>query len=211
MRNIKQGLEAISVGMQSQVPTETLQAFGASIADLQLKEFGKNSQEGMLFPSTVVINEEGKEVSIVDKYRGKKVLVSFVRGSWCPFCTVEIAHLISYYEELQEMGIEVIVVSPMQIEALKQWKDEMQMPFTVVQDRSLILSKALGIDFELQDFVQPHYEALGLDLKVINHTDIAELALPAVYVVDENGIIIFRYMDVNYSERLDLQEVMIKL
>ncbi|WP_121967183.1 peroxiredoxin family protein [Myroides sp. N17-2] len=211
MKEIKQALETISQGMQTQVPLETLTAFGNSIADLQTRDFGNTSQVGMKFANIKVIIEEGKEIGITELFEGKKVLVSFVRGSWCPFCNVEMAHLMSYYKELQENNVEVVVISPMNIELLKKWKDEMQMPFSIAQDKELALSKALDIDFELQDFVAPHYEALGIDVKMFNQTDKAELVLPAVYLIDESGVITFRYMDVNYGARLDLGEVVASL
>lgn len=211
MKEIKQALEAINQGMQTQVPVETLTAFGNSIIDLQTRDFGKTSEVGNKFSNTKVLTEEGKEKGITELFERKKVLVSFVRGSWCPFCNVEMAHLMSYYKELQENDVEVIVVSPMSIELLKKWKDEMQMPFSIAQDKGLALSKALDIDFELQDFVTPHYEALGIDVKMCNQTDKAELVLPAVYLLDESGMITFRYMDVNYGTRLDLREVVERL
>ena len=211
MKEIKQALETISQGMQTQVPVETLTAFGNSIADLQTRDFGKTSEVGNKFANAKVLTEEGKEIGITELFEGKKVLVSFVRGSWCPFCNVEMAHLMSYYKELQKNDVEVIVISPMNIELLKKWKDEMQMPFSIAQDKELALSKALAIDFELQDFVAPHYEALGIDVKMFNQTDKAELVLPAVYLIDESGVITFRYMDVNYGARLDLGEVVASL
>ncbi|MCC9041525.1 redoxin domain-containing protein [Myroides sp. M-43] len=207
MKDIKEALETISQGMQAQVPVETLTAFGNSIADLQARDFGKTSEVGMKFAKEKVLTEEGKEKEVTELFGGKKVLVSFVRGSWCPFCNVEMAHLMSYYKELQENDVEVIAISPMNIELLNKWKDEMQMSFSIAQDKDLTLSKALGIDFTLQDFVTPHYEALGIDVKIFNHTDEAELVLPAVYLLDESGVIAFRYMDVNYGTRLDLGEL----
>lgn len=211
MKDIKQELEAISAGMQSQVPAEVLTAFGQSIADLQTKDFGKTSELGMLFSDVPVLTEDKKEISVVEMFKGKKILVSFVRGSWCPFCNVEMGHLLAYYEELQKKGIEVVVISPMNIDALQEWKKEMNIPFHIVQDKDVRLGKALGIDFELQDFVQPYYEALGIDLKKINEAEKAELVLPAVYLLDEQGVVTYRYMDVNYGDRLDLKEVMERL
>ncbi|MGL4583819.1 MAG: redoxin domain-containing protein, partial [Flavobacterium sp.] len=120
-------------------------------------------------------------------------------------------HLMSYYKGLQENNVEVIVISPMNIELLKKWKDEIQMPFSIAQDKKLALSKSLDIDFELQDFVAPHYEALGIDVKMFNQTDKAELVLPAVYLLDESGLITFSYMDVNYGVRLNLGELVVSL
>lgn len=208
MKEIKQVLAEVTQGMQTQLPIEVLTAFGDSIADLKTQEFGRVSEVGMAFPSVPVVDENEQLISIVDLFKGKKALVSFVRGSWCPFCNVELAHLMSYQKELEEKGVEVIVVSPMNVALLKKWKAEMQMPFRIVQDWGLAIGKALGINFELQDFVQPHYEALGLDLKLLNQTEKVELSVPAVYFVDEEGMIGYRYLDVDYSNRLDLKSIL---
>ncbi|MEK6493990.1 peroxiredoxin-like family protein [Myroides odoratimimus] len=207
MKEIKQALDTITQGMQSQVPVETMNAFGNSIMDLQTKSFGTTSEVGMMFPSVEVVTESNQQTPIVDLFKGKKTLVSFVRGNWCPFCNIEIAHLMSYYPTLQDKGVEVIVVSPMSIELLKDWKSEVKMSFPIVQDKNLVLGNALDIKFELQDFVQPHYEMLGIDLKHLNQTEKTELNIPAVYLIDDEGRISFRYMDVNYGNRLDLSEI----
>ncbi|AJH16165.1 peroxiredoxin-like family protein [Myroides profundi] len=207
MKEIKQALDTMTQGMQSQVPVETMNAFGNSIMDLHTKSFGTTSEVGMMFPSVEVVTESNQQIPIVDLFKGKKTLVSFVRGNWCPFCNIEMAHLMSYYPMLQDKGVEVIVVSPMNIELLKDWKSENKMSFPIVQDKNLVLGKALDIKFELQDFVQPHYEMLGIDLKHLNQTEKTELNIPAVYIIDDEGRISFRYMDVNYGNRLELKEV----
>lgn len=206
MRELKQGLADINKGMEMQLPAETLQAFGNSVLDLQTNVFGASSEVGVLFPSIEVFTSAEQSIDIPTAFKGKKVLISFMRGSWCPFCTLEMAHLMSYQEELSKNNVEVIVVSPMDIELLTQWKEEMNFPFTIAQDKTLRLAKALGIDFELQDFVIPHYEALGIDVKAVNQTDAPELVVPAVYLLDAQGRIDLRFLDVAYGNRLDLKE-----
>ncbi|MDR0228774.1 MAG: AhpC/TSA family protein [Flavobacteriaceae bacterium] len=208
MKDIKQELDVVNANIQVQLPIEILEAFGQSIADLQTKEFGKTSKVGMLFSETVVLTENKIETTIKDLFGGKKGIISFVRGNWCPFCNVEIGHLLAYYKELHAKNVEVVVVSPMAIDTLKDWKEEMNMPFAIAQDKDLELAKALGIDFELQDFVQPYYEKLGIDIKQFNQTTDVELPVPAVYVVNEEGVITFAFIDCNYTNRLDLKEIL---
>lgn len=208
MREIKQGLADINKGMAMQLPAATLQAFDNSVRNLQTNAFGASSEVGVLFPSVEVFTSAEQSIAIPAAFKGKKVLVSFMRGSWCPFCTLEMAHLMSYQKELSKNKVEVLVVSPMDIALLTQWKEELNFPFNIAQDKTLCLAKALGLDFELQDFVLPHYEALGIDVQAVNQTDTPELVVPAVYLLNAQGRIDFRFLDVAYGNRLDLKDWM---
>ena len=61
---------------------------------------------------------------------------------------------------------------------------------------------------ELQDFVLPFYNALGINLSSFNKNDDNSLPIPAVFVVNENGIIIYKFADVNYMNRIDIDELL---
>ena len=66
----------------------------------------------------------------------------------------------------------------------------------------------MGISIELQDFVLPYYQALGIDLMHFNKNNDNSLPVPAVFVIDQNGKIIYKFVDANYMNRIDIDELL---
>ena len=78
----------------------------------------------------------------------------------------------------------------------------------MLTNKDTSFAKQLGIIFELQDFVLPFYNALGINLSSFNKNDDTSLPIPAVFVVNENGIIIYKFADANYMNRIDIDELL---
>lgn len=85
--------------------------------------------------------------------------------------------------------------------------EENDLGFDVLTDAGNAFAKKLGIVFQLPDFLLPYYESLSIDLTEFNGNEDNMLPIPAVFVVDRNGYIIFRFLDVNYMNRLDIEEL----
>lgn len=54
----------------------------------------------------------------------------------------------------------------------------------------------------------PFYNALGIDLTNFNKNNENSLPIPAVFVVNENGKIIYKFADANYMNRVDIDELL---
>ncbi|HAO08341.1 MAG TPA: alkyl hydroperoxide reductase, partial [Chryseobacterium sp.] len=73
------------------------------------------------------------------------------------------------------------------------------------------LAKQLGVAFELQNYVIPVYSSLGIELSTYNENNNNELPVPAVFVIDTNGSIIYKFVDTNYMNRINIQELTAQL
>jgi peroxiredoxin len=69
----------------------------------------------------------------------------------------------------------------------------------------------LGIDIELQEFVIPHYKAMGIDLLQINQTEQYSLPIPAVYVLDSHATITYKFVNPDYMKRVNIEELLNQL
>jgi peroxiredoxin len=52
---------------------------------------------------------------------------------------------------------------------------------------------------------------LGIGLSEYNENDNNELPVPAVFVIDTNGVITYKFIDTNYMNRIDIQELIEQL
>ena len=67
----------------------------------------------------------------------------------------------------------------------------------------------MGIDIELQEFVIPHYKAMGIDLLQINQTQ--QYSIPAVYVLDSHATVTYKFMNPDYMKRVNIEELLNQL
>ncbi|WP_051552742.1 peroxiredoxin-like family protein [Bacteroides propionicifaciens] len=131
----------------------------------------------------------------------------FFRGNWCPFCSLELQALNKSFDKLQSKGFGLIAISPQTTQYNKEIKKNLKLNFEILSDAKSQYTKELGIDFTLQDYAVPHYKALGIDLKKLNADDQNRLPIPAVFVIDSNKVIKYKFVDSNYMNRVNIEEL----
>jgi peroxiredoxin len=67
---------------------------------------------GATAPAFTLKNQHGEDVSSADLLKRGPLVVSFTRGSWCPYCSAEVRALNEAYDQFQQAGIELVVLSP---------------------------------------------------------------------------------------------------
>lgn len=80
-----------------------------------LRESGavdKILKPGAKVPEFRLKNQHGEDISSVDLIKKGPLVLSFTRGSWCPFCSAEVRALNEVYDQFQQAGIELVVLSP---------------------------------------------------------------------------------------------------
>ena len=85
-------------------------------------------------------------------------------------------------------------------------KDELA--FDVLSDSGGKLAHAFGLVFRLPDSLRPYYERIGVSLEQYNDDDSWQLPIPAIYIVGQDGIVRFAYLDPDYTRRLEPAELL---
>lgn len=209
MDNLTDQIKILEESITKQLPLETQQVFATSILDLKKRMIEHNSIEtGDKMPDFILKDSNGNEVSSKDILRNSKMLLTFFRGSWCPYCNLELQYLQKHLQSLQDKKVTVVAVSPQKAEHSQSLTSQHNLSFTVLTDVDNKLAEQLGISFSLQDFVVPHYNELGIDFHHFNGNDHNTLPIPAVYVVNSDGIISYSFIDADYTNRFDIQQLL---
>lgn len=208
MNNLSDQIKKLEESITKQLPLETQQAFEASILDLKTKMIEQSSiKTGDKMPDFVLRDTNGNEVNSKDILRNGKMILTFFRGNWCPYCNLELQYLQKHHQLLREKKITVVAVSPQKVEHSQSLVVQNNLSFTVLSDVDNKLAKQLGISFSVQDFVVSHYKELGIELHYFNGNDENTLPVPAVYVVNSDGIISYRFIDTDYTNRFDIHKL----
>ena len=60
---------------------------------------------------------KGSRVRLSDRLATGPVVISFYRGAWCPFCTLEIQALGDSVKAIEALGASLLAISPQSREA----------------------------------------------------------------------------------------------
>ena len=101
------------------------------------------------------------------------------------------------------MGYQIIAVSPDHYSNVEPTLKERGMKYALVSDNMMSAAKAFGLAYRVSEETKQRYVKFKIDLGGAAKADHGLLPVPAVYVLDTEGVIQFEYINPNYSVRLD--------
>jgi peroxiredoxin len=111
-------------------------------------------------------------------------------------------------KDVQALGYQVIAISPDRPEELRKTLGKDHLNYTLLSDSSASLIQAFGIAYTVDAEKQEQYRKYGVDLDKYSGETHHELPVPAVYVVDGDGILQFSYVHPDYRVRLPSEVVL---
>lgn len=150
---------------------------------------------------------DGKDISLASLIQDKPLVIVFFRGGWCPICTKHTQQLIKAYPEIKEKGFEMIGVSPDSVESTQANIDKSSIPFSLYSDAELNAATRFGLAFKVDDATFTKYKGFGIDIEKASGQTHHALPIPAIYVVNTDGVITFAHSDPDYRQRLDVAKL----
>jgi peroxiredoxin len=135
------------------------------------------------------------------------VVLSFYRGSWCPFCNLEIKALHEQLPAITALGATLVAVSPELPENARKITDAQDIPFALLTDRGNAVAREYGLIMTIDEELRPLYLRWGLDVPAANGDDSFELPVPATYVIDRDGSICAAHVDKDYTRRMEPADI----
>ena len=100
--------------------------------------------EGESVPKFEANDANGKKVKSTD-FKGKKHVIYFYPKDFTPGCTTEADEFAKDYKKFQKEGIEVIGVSPDDVDSHKKFCDKMGIQFPLLADVDKDISQKFGV------------------------------------------------------------------
>ncbi|NMM42355.1 peroxiredoxin-like family protein [Pseudoalteromonas arctica] len=157
---------------------------------------------GLTVPALTLKDKNGKNVVLAERFAEKTTVLIVYRGGWCPYCSKQLANVQKIEAELAELGAQIIAVSPDSPEKLAETKIDSP-NYQLLSDDSLLLSQTLGLAYYLDDKTATIYrDKLGVNFVSVKGKEKVALPVPAVFVIDKQGLVHFQYANPNYKVRL---------
>jgi peroxiredoxin len=209
---LKAELDTFRSSFMNKVPPEVREAM--SRADMALAASGiaqRAVKAGDRAPDFRLPDVRGGEVRLSELLARGPVVVSFYRGGWCPYCSLELRALQNALPAIHQLGARLVAISPQTPDESLSTAEKNDLEFAVLSDVGSDTAKAYGIAFDLAEELRPVYARAGHALPGKNGVDSWVLPIPATYVIDTTGIVVLAFVDVDYRNRLEPAEIVAAL
>lgn len=181
---------ALAIHSQRRVPTSELRV---SVGD-RLLAFEALTPEGERFRSS--------------ELAGRRVLLKFFRGEWCPFCQAELRRFDAMESELRRAGVEVVALSKDSPEAARHHRDRDGLRLRLLCDPELDVIRRYGVLHRkaLQVAGKGRLRLFGLTVGSV--ASFQTMAAPTTLLIDENGVIRWIDQTDDYKVRSNTRRVL---
>lgn len=210
-----ESLQAQIKNLQKEViptlPQETVDKLFNAIEDMQEKKLAKDAiKVGDKLPNGELLNIKGGKESIKDIIDAPTV-ISFYRGSWCPYCNLEINALKNILPQIEQKGAKLIAISPELPDESLTFAQKNELEFDVYTDTNNNYARSLGIVFRLEDEMNEVYKSFGFDIEKSNGISTQELPFGATFVVDKDANVTCAFVTEDYTQRAEPQDILKEL
>ena len=177
----------------------------------QLRASGIEStalKPGQAAPEMVLPNALGRPVQLSSLWQTGPLIVLFYRGGWCPYCNLELRAWQQKLDAVAAVNARVVAISPQTPDNSLSTQQKNELAFEVLSDSSLEAARGFGVAFDLPDSLVQLYSGVGNDLPVLNGNGRWSLPVPATFVIDSSGVVLFAHVDVDYRNRAEPADVL---
>jgi peroxiredoxin len=158
-------------------------------------------------PDFFTKDQFGMEINLKSELRKNSVVLVFYRGQWCPYCNKELKTLEDSLRFIRAKGAIVIAVTPENPENINKTIEKTKASYSVLYDEGLKIMKSYQVAFSVDSLTITKYKSYGIDFASVNGVNGANLPVPAVYVINRKGKIVYRHFDPDYRKRASINEI----
>lgn len=168
--------------------------------------------KGVKAPDFEATNYKGEEVRLSQLYSNGPVVLIFYRGGWCPYCNIQLQQLQSGLDDLKKYNASVVAISVDKITKAAATVKDKSLGFEVISNPEGDILEAYNLIYRVPDELNKKYkEQYNIDLEAASGRADHVIAIPATYIIDTSGIIVFAYANEDYKIRTSVEEILQEL
>lgn len=154
---------------------------------------------GQQAPDFTLHDLSGQLVILSEEISRGPVVLTFYRGSWCPYCDLQLRAYSRMIPDLTRFGARLIAISPQRPEAEVQNAGEHRaLGFPILFDLANEVARRYGLIYSIDAPMRAVFDSFGLDLAAVNGVERWELPVPATYIVARDGRIRWSHVEADY-------------
>ncbi|MDF1862281.1 MAG: peroxiredoxin-like family protein [Verrucomicrobiales bacterium] len=160
-------------------------------------------------PDFTLPTVNGSSLTLSEELKKGPVVLTWYRGRWCPYCNIQLAAYQKILPQIEELGAQLIAVSPELPDKSLSTTEKNNLRFTVLSDANLKVADEYGLIFKLTPEVERLYGQF-FDIREFNGTEAVanELPLAATYVIGQDGVIRWAFLEADYTMRAEPRDIL---
>jgi peroxiredoxin len=210
MPTLTQRLSTLRELYAGKIKPEIAEKLERHLAELRSRNYTECIPKvGTPAPSFSLKNQQGVEVSSARLLQDGPLVVSFFRGTWCPYCNLELAALASAYDAFRAAGAKVVLITPQSAESARGYLAQHDVPFPVLVDPDAQVAEAFGLAYTFPEYLKELYvNVFSNDLESLNAGGTWRLPIPGRFVIGADGLIADAQADPDYRFRPDPEDTL---
>jgi peroxiredoxin len=190
------------------VPAETQAIHARAVAELKLQRLAASILPvGAKVPEFQLQDHDGKSVSSADLLAKGRLVLCLIRGRWCPFCVGQMEAVNLMLPEIEQAGATLVAVSPQTVKQSFFMHDQHKLRFPLLSDAGNNVARQFGLTYRIPDEQRAVYQRAFVNLPFVNGDDSWELPIPASYIIDRDGSVLYASANEDYAERPEPEDI----
>jgi peroxiredoxin len=154
------------------------------------------------------------EITSLEEFRGRWLLLSFYRYASCPLCNLRVHELSELHAEWQAKGLEMLAIFQSPVEKLNMYVGSQQLPFALIPDPGQVLYKSYGVDHSWMGFLLAWVKRLPeISLAVLRERFLPGSIeggihrIPADFLINPDGCITEAYYGRDIGDHLPIAKI----
>ncbi len=191
------------------VPAETQAIHAQAVTELKQKNLAtKILPVGAKAPAFELQDHDGKIVRSTDLLEEGKLVLIFIRGRWCPFCVTQMEAMNLILPQIVQAGASLAAISPQTIKQSYFMHDQHKLRFPLLSDAANQVARQFGLTYRVPPMQEAVYRRAFVNLPFTNGDESWELPIPATYILDRDGTILYASANEDYTERPEPADIL---
>jgi len=190
------------------VPPETQAIHAQAVAELKQRHLAANILPvGAKAPAFELQDQDGRMVSSAELVAKGRLVLCFIRGRWCPFCVGQVEAVNLVMKQIEAAGAALAVISPQTVKQSFFMHDQHKLRFPLLSDAGNQVARQFGLTYRVPEFQQAVYRRAFVNLPFANGDESWELPIPATYILERDGTVLYASANEDYTERAEPADV----
>jgi len=190
------------------VPAETQAIHAQAVAELKARHLAASILlVGAKAPEFELQDHDGKIVSSSGLLAKGRLVLCFIRGRWCPFCVGQMEAMNLVLPQIEQAGAALVAISPQTVKQSFFMHDQHKLRFPLLSDAGNQVARQFGLTYRVPPLQEAVYRRAFVNLPFTNGDESWELPIPATYVLDRDGTVLFASADEDYTARPEPSDI----
>lgn len=206
----EEGLHELRENLKAMLPAEALATFDDDAEQLEKTHQSIfKLRKGDQAPDFTLVNASGNPISLNGLLKKGKVVLTFYRGTWCPYCNLLLNQYQQVLDEIQSLGANLVAISPQTPDESLNIREKNELKFEVLSDVGNLVAKQFTTVFKNGDLPVDTMAMLGFDFDAHYGDDSREIPVPATFIIDTDRTILFaKSGGGDYRNRVEASDIL---